>query len=134
MGVLVLCAVGLTACSNSSSPTSTSPTDSITTVDQTVGTGAVAAAGHQVSVTYTGTLTNGTVFDSTAAHGGTPFTFVLGQNQVVPGFDQGVTGMKVGGTRQVTIPPDLGYGAAGSPPSIPANATLIFTITLVSVI
>jgi FKBP-type peptidyl-prolyl cis-trans isomerase FkpA len=99
--------------------------------DTTVGTGAEAVAGKSVTVNYTGKLTNGTVFDSSYSRN-QPFTFTLGAGQVIKGWDEGVVGMKVGGTRELTIPPSLGYGnqAAGS---IPPNSTLIFTIQLVSV-
>ena len=128
---MMLSAVLLAGCSNTSS-NATPINDSVTITDPVVGTGAVAAQGKSLTVNYTGTLTNGTVFDSSASHG-TPFTFTLGAGQVIKGWDQGLVGMKVGGTRQLTIPPDLGYGAAGSPPTIPGNATLIFSIQLLSV-
>ncbi len=107
--------------------------------DTTVGTGATAATGKTVTVNYTGYLydvrqTNqkGTQFDTTT--GKTSFSFVLGAGQVIPGFDQGVTGMQVGGSRTVTMPASLAYGASGSGNGvIPANAALIFDIQLVSV-
>ncbi len=100
--------------------------------DIKVGTGEQAKAGDTLNVKYTGTLTDGTVFDSTDNHGGEPFSFTVGQGQVIQGWDEGLIGMKVGGTRKLTIPADLGYGsqAVGS---IPANSTLIFTIELVSI-
>ena len=99
--------------------------------DTTVGTGAEAVAGKSVTVNYTGKLTNGTVFDSSYSRN-QPFTFTLGAGQVIKGWDEGVAGMKVGGVRELTIPPSLGYGdqATGS---IPANSTLLFTVSLVSV-
>src|SRR5580698_1999823 len=78
--------------------------------DDVVGTGAVAQNGDSVSVLYTGTLDNGTVFDASSLHGNTPFSFTLGAGQVIQGWDLGVVGMKVGGTRELTIPPALGYG------------------------
>lgn len=106
-------------------------------VDTTVGTGAQADTTRTVTVHYTGYLydgrvanTKGTQFDSSV--GKTPFTFKLGAGSVIPGFDQGVTGMKVGGKRTVTIPASLGYGASGSGP-IPPNAALVFDLELVSV-
>lgn len=110
----------------------------LSTTDTVAGTGATAAAGNTVNVKYTGwlydvrvaTTQKGTQFDT-----GT-FSFKLGTTplQVIPGFDQGVTGMKVGGKRTVVIPASLGYGAAGtSDGKIPANAALIFDIELVSV-
>jgi FKBP-type peptidyl-prolyl cis-trans isomerase len=98
--------------------------------DIKVGTGAVAQAGHKVKVDYTGWLTNGKKFDSSVGTG-RPFDFMLGAGQVIKGWDEGIAGMKVGGKRQLRIPPDLAYGAAGYPPVIPANSTLIFDVQLV---
>jgi peptidylprolyl isomerase len=101
--------------------------------DLKTGTGAEAKSGDQVSVQYVGVLyDNGSKFDSSYDHG-QPFSFQLGGGHVIPGWDQGVAGMKVGGRRELIIPPDLGYGAQGQPPTIPANATLVFVIDLVSV-
>jgi FKBP-type peptidyl-prolyl cis-trans isomerase len=101
--------------------------------DLTVGTGAEATAGKKVSVHYTGWLTNGTKFDSSVDRG-QPFQFTLGAHEVISGWDQGVAGMKVGGKRKLTIPPDLGYGAAGTPGGpIPPNATLVFDVELLDV-
>jgi FKBP-type peptidyl-prolyl cis-trans isomerase len=97
-----------------------------------VGTGAVAQSGKHVKVDYTGWLTNGKKFDSSVGSG-KPFDFMLGASQVIKGWDEGVAGMKVGGKRQLRIPPDLAYGAAGYPPVIPANSTLIFDVQLVDV-
>ena len=99
--------------------------------DETVGTGAEAVAGKSVTVNYTGTLTNGTKFDSSYDRN-QPFTFQLGSGQVIKGWDEGVVGMKVGGKRKLTIPPSLGYGSQATG-SIPPNSTLIFEIQLVSV-
>jgi peptidylprolyl isomerase len=97
------------------------------------GTGAEAAQGDKVGVQYVGVLyDNGTQFDSSFDRG-QPFSFQLGGGQVIPGWDQGVAGMKVGGRRELIIPPDLAYGAQGRPPTIPPNATLVFVIDLVSV-
>ena len=101
-------------------------------VDETVGDGAIAEAGKTVSVHYTGWLTDGTKFDSSLDRG-QPFSFRLGAGQVIRGWDQGVSGMRVGGKRKLTIPPDLGYGASGSPPVIPPNATLVFEVQLLGV-
>jgi FKBP-type peptidyl-prolyl cis-trans isomerase len=100
--------------------------------DIKVGTGAVAQSGQNVKVDYTGWLTNGKKFDSSVGTG-KPFDFMLGASQVIKGWDEGVAGMKVGGKRQLRIPPDLAYGAAGYPPVIPANSTLIFDVQLVDV-
>jgi FKBP-type peptidyl-prolyl cis-trans isomerase len=99
--------------------------------DLTVGTGAEAATGKTVSVHYTGTLTNGTKFDSSVDRG-TPFEFTLGEGRVIQGWEQGVKGMKVGGKRKLVIPPSLGYGSQANG-SIPANSTLIFEIELLGV-
>jgi FKBP-type peptidyl-prolyl cis-trans isomerase len=100
--------------------------------DIKVGTGAEAKSGDHVTVHYTGWLTTGKKFDSSVdAH--QPFDFTLGQGEVIKGWDEGVAGMKVGGKRQLRIPPDLAYGAAGSPGVIPANATLIFDVQLLAV-
>jgi FKBP-type peptidyl-prolyl cis-trans isomerase len=101
--------------------------------DQVVGTGREAAMGDTVRVQYTGTLMNGTKFDSSYDHGGDPFKFTLGKGEVIKGWDRGVVGMKVGGKRKLRIPPDLGYGENGSPPTIPPNAGLAFAIELVGV-
>jgi peptidylprolyl isomerase len=102
-------------------------------VDLNVGTGPEAKSGDTVHVQYTGTLTNGTKFDSSYDHGGEPFKFTVGKGEVIKGWDQGVVGMKVGGKRKLRIPADLGYGANGSPPTIPANAGLVFEVELISV-
>ncbi len=100
--------------------------------DIKVGTGAEAKAGQNVSVHYVGTLTTGAKFDSSRDRD-EPFGFRLGAGQVIKGWDQGVAGMKVGGMRKLTIPPELGYGARGFPPVIPANATLVFEVELLGV-
>jgi len=99
-------------------------------VDEVVpGGGAEAKPGDMVRLHYTGSLADGTVFDS-SKNRGTPFEFRLGQGMVIKGFERGILGMKVGGVRKVTIPPELGYGRKGSPPNIPPNATLTFEIEL----
>jgi FKBP-type peptidyl-prolyl cis-trans isomerase len=100
--------------------------------DLQVGTGAEAKSGQSVSVHYTGTLTNGKKFDSSRDRND-PFDFQLGAGMVIKGWDQGVAGMKVGGRRKLTIPPELGYGPMGYPPVIPPNSTLIFDIELIEV-
>ena len=109
------------------------PPETLQIEDIIVGDGKEAAAGKLVIVHYTGTLLDGTKFDSSLDKG-TPFQFVLGQGQVIQGWDQGVAGMKVGGKRKLTIPPDLAYGAAGIPGAIPQNSTLIFEVELLDVI
>ncbi|HYW38766.1 MAG TPA: FKBP-type peptidyl-prolyl cis-trans isomerase [Terriglobales bacterium] len=100
--------------------------------DIKVGTGAVAQTGQRVKVDYTGWLTTGKKFDSSVGTG-RPFDFTLGAGQVIKGWDEGVAGMKVGGKRQLRIPLDLAYGAAGYPPVIPPNSTLIFDVQLIDV-
>jgi FKBP-type peptidyl-prolyl cis-trans isomerase len=97
-----------------------------------VGTGATAAAGKTVKVHYTGWLTSGKKFDSSLDRG-QPFSFPLGGGQVIKGWDEGVAGMKVGGKRQLRIPPELGYGARGAGGVIPPNATLIFDVELLDI-
>jgi FKBP-type peptidyl-prolyl cis-trans isomerase len=99
--------------------------------DIKVGTGPVAKSGQHVKVHYTGWLTNGKKFDSSVGRG--PFEFMLGASQVIKGWDEGVAGMKVGGQRQLRIPPDLAYGPAGHPPQIPPSSTLIFDVELLGV-
>lgn len=96
------------------------------------GDGDVAVAGQQVSVHYTGWLTDGSKFDSSVDRN-EPFSFSLGRGMVIRGWDEGVTGMKVGGKRKLTIPPQLGYGAQGAGGVIPPNATLVFEVELLGV-
>lgn len=96
------------------------------------GTGAGAENGDKVTVHYTGTLKDGTKFDSSVDKN-TPFPFVLGEGKVIKGWDLGVLGMKVGEKRKLVIPPELGYGAAGFPPVIPENAELIFEIEMLKI-
>jgi FKBP-type peptidyl-prolyl cis-trans isomerase FkpA len=100
--------------------------------DLVLGTGAVAQSGQKVSVHYTGTLVDGSKFDSSVDRG-RPFEFSLGAGQVIQGWDQGIAGMLVGGKRKLTVPPELGYGSRGFPPVIPANSTLIFEVELLRV-
>ncbi|HEX9803631.1 MAG TPA: FKBP-type peptidyl-prolyl cis-trans isomerase [Gammaproteobacteria bacterium] len=108
-------------------------TDSGLKIEDTVeGSGAEAAAGQTVSVHYTGWLENGSKFDSSKDRND-PFRFRLGAGQVIRGWDEGVQGMKVGGTRKLTIPAQLGYGARGAGGVIPPNATLIFEVELLEI-
>ena len=98
-----------------------------------VGEGAEARAGQMVSVHYTGWLTDGTKFDSSKDRD-EPFEFSLGQRMVIAGWDEGVQGMRVGGVRKLTIPPQLGYGARGAGGVIPPNATLVFEVELLDIV
>ena len=101
-------------------------------IDELVkGQGPEAVRGKTVEVHYTGRLTDGTQFDSSV--GGAPFSFRLGAGEVIEGWDRGVAGMKVGGKRRLPLPPELGYGAAGAPPDIPPNATLVFEVELLAI-
>jgi FKBP-type peptidyl-prolyl cis-trans isomerase len=101
--------------------------------DTVVGKGREAKAGDTVSVHYTGYLTDGTKFDSSLDRG-QPYPFTLGAGQVIAGWDEGVAGMKIGGQRKLTIPPDMGYGPGGTPDgTIPPNATLVFTVELLGI-
>jgi FKBP-type peptidyl-prolyl cis-trans isomerase len=104
--------------------------------DTKIGDGATARAGNKVSVHDTGWLSNngakGKKFDSSVDRG-QPFQFTLGSHQVIAGWDEGVAGMKVGGSRTLIIPPELGYGARGAGGAIPPNATLIFDVELLQV-
>ena len=101
-------------------------------VDVKVGTGSEATAGRRVRVHYTGTLLDGTKFDSSKDRN-EPFEFVLGAREVIPGWDEGVKGMKVGGIRQLTVPSVMAYGVRGFPPVIPPDAALKFDIELLGV-
>jgi len=119
-----------------SSPTPTvkaaaASTGGLVSTDTVVGTGAEAVAGKKVTVNYTGTLDDGTKFDSSLDRN-QPFDFTLGTGQVIKGWDDGVVGMKVGGKRTLVIPASLGYGASANG-AIPANSTLHFDIELLNV-
>lgn len=107
------------------------PTE-LTVTDIVVGTGAEATKGSSISVSYVGALPDGTVFDASANHGGS-FTFDLGAGNVIRGWDEGLVGMKVGGKRTLVIPPDMAYGNQAVGNLIPANATLLFEVELISV-
>lgn len=135
VGALALAAIA-SACAQSQAPSAGGGSaDEVTTAsglkysDLKVGTGAEAKAGQTAVVHYTGWLTNGTKFDSSKDRG-QPFSFPLGGGRVIRGWDEGVQGMKVGGSRKLTIPASLGYGAQGAGGVIPPNATLVFEVEL----
>jgi FKBP-type peptidyl-prolyl cis-trans isomerase FkpA len=136
----LLAATGLNACNKKSDPGAAAApgaaapqAGSLLIEDVKIGEGDVAAKGKTVSVHYTGMLTNGTKFDSSVDRG-EPIVFPLGVGRVIKGWDQGVEGMKVGGKRKLTIPPELAYGSRGTPGGpIPPNATLVFDVELVAV-
>jgi FKBP-type peptidyl-prolyl cis-trans isomerase len=107
--------------------------DGLKMVDLKQGTGGPVKAGQCLSVQYTGWLENGTKFDSSRDRVG-GFRFVVGAGNVIKGWDEGLIGMKVGGRRRLVIPPSLGYGERGSPPVIPANATLIFIVEVLKAV
>lgn len=126
---LLCLVIGLAGCGGDSA---TAPTDSgqVTTDDLVVGTGATAVAGDTLTVNYTGWLADGTQFDT--SYGKQPFVFPLGAGRVIPGWDIGIPGMKVGGKRRLIIPPSLAYGSTAYGP-IPANSTLKFEVELLSI-
>jgi peptidylprolyl isomerase len=100
--------------------------------DEVIGSGASPQSGREVKVHYTGRLEQGTKFDSSVDRN-QPYSFTLGRGVVIPGWEEGILGMRVGGKRQLIIPPHLGYGARGRPPTIPPNATLVFDLELLEV-
>lgn len=135
--LLVAASVACAAAACSSTPTAPSSSAPFSSVDLIVGSGAAAATGTTLTVNYTGWLYDaskpdkkGIQFDTSV--GNTPFSFPLGQGQVIKGWDQGLVGMKVGGARRLVIPPSLGYGAARHH-SIPPYATLVFDVELLDV-
>jgi FKBP-type peptidyl-prolyl cis-trans isomerase FkpA len=141
VGPLMALAVALSCgCSHKASGSSDSkdgkksaPAGGLVVDDVKPGEGAIATKGKTVSVHYTGRLTDGTKFDSSYDRG-QPIDFPLGGGVVIKGWDQGIEGMKVGGKRKLTIPPELAYGARGTPGGpIPPNATLVFDVELVGV-
>lgn len=106
--------------------------DKLQVVDEKIGTGSAVKKGDTIEIKYVGTLTNGTKFDASADHGNGIFETQIGVGQVIPGWDEGIIGMKVGGKRKLVIPPSLGYGSQ-SVGSIPPNSTLIFQVELVGI-
>lgn len=123
----------------SAAATTGTPTDQVQINDVSIGDGAEAVPGSNVAVLYVGKLTDGTVFDASSLHNNEPLAFQLGSDQMIPGFQIGVNGMKVGGQRVIAIPPSLGYGPnpITNPQTgevlIPGNSTLVFEIQLVAV-
>ena len=136
LGLLALAALAA-ACSQSASAGGggsgqvTTPSG-LKYTDLAVGSGAEAKSGQTAVVHYTGWLLDGTKFDSSKDRG-QPFSFPIGQGRVIKGWDEGVAGMKIGGKRELIIPPDLGYGARGAGGVIPPNATLKFEVELLDV-
>ncbi len=137
--VVLMLAAGASACGGGDSPTAPTVNVPFQATDIRIGTGAEATNGRRVTVNYSGWLyaagaadNKGSLFDSSLTAGRTPFGFLVGGNQVIAGWDRGIIGMRVGGQRRLIIPPELGYGTAGSGP-IPGNATLVFDIELLSV-
>lgn len=116
--------------------------DGLQIIDLKVGTGQLVPAGATVTVQYTGWLSNGTQFDTSRQASREPLCAILVSTQqtvgnctpVIPGWNEGVPGMSVGGKRKMILPPDLGYGARGQPPVIPANSTLVFTVEVLSIV
>lgn len=134
IGSLAIIATGCKKQTTNESTTAVPDTDSgLIIEDLVVGDGPEATSGDTVSVHYTGTLLDGTVFDSSVAKN-TPFEFPLGAGYVIKGWDEGVQGMKIGGKRRLTIPPDLAYGANEIPGIIPANSTLVFEVELLDIL
>ena len=136
----LLLSLTVVACGGDDNPTGPSANVPYSATDLKVGTGTQATTGVAVTVNYTGWLysataadNKGTQFDSSLNPGRTPFTFTPGVSNVISGWHQGVPGMRVGGVRRLVLPPSLGYGSQGNPPTIPGNATLIFDIELLSV-
>jgi FKBP-type peptidyl-prolyl cis-trans isomerase len=127
----VLSLLTLAACGGGDTGASPSGGGTLVIEDLVVGTGATAAAGDTATVHYIGTFTNGTKFDS-SYDVNQPYTFLIGAGRVIAGWDQGVPGMKIGGKRRLTIPPDLAYGSQGRG-VIPPNATLVFEIDLLAI-
>jgi len=128
----ILLILGLAACGGGDAATSPSPQADLVSLDLVVGDGPVAEVGDSAVVHYVGRFTDGTEFDNSYSRG-EPFPFRIGAGGVIPGWDLGVPGMRVGGTRRLTIPPHLAYGSSGRGP-IPPNATLTFDIELLELV
>jgi FKBP-type peptidyl-prolyl cis-trans isomerase len=128
---LALCLLLVGALSSCRKGSAAAPNGGLVVEEMKIGVGAAAVAGKAVSVSYVGKLTDGTTFDSSSDHG-KPLEFQLGAGSVIKGWDQGIAGMKVGGKRKLTIPPELAYGDKGIGP-IPPGATLVFDVELMGV-
>lgn len=138
--IIALALAAVSGCGGASTPTSPTDTVPFSTVNLRVGTGAEVVSGRVIAVEYTGWLysatavdNKGTQFDSTFDPGRDPYVLLAGGTGTIAGFSQAVLGMRVGGIRRVVIPPSLGYGAQGSPPAIPGNATLVFEIEVLAI-
>jgi FKBP-type peptidyl-prolyl cis-trans isomerase len=134
----LLAVVGLAALmacggGNGASDTPSGPT-SLEIEDVVVGTGPAVVAGDTITINYVGTFLDGRVFDQSPSGQPVTFPFPIGVGRFIPGFDQGLIGMRVGGRRRLTIPSSLAYGSAGSPPAIPPNTPLKFDVTLVAIV
>jgi FKBP-type peptidyl-prolyl cis-trans isomerase len=130
LGVIVV-VVGLLIYNNLSGGETDTSEESLIVQELAIGTGEAAQVGDTLSVHYTGWLEDGTQFDSSVDRG-TPFEFILGEGNVIAGWDEGLVGIQEGGKRKLIIPPDLAYGASGSGP-IPPNATLTFEVELLEI-
>jgi FKBP-type peptidyl-prolyl cis-trans isomerase len=128
----LVCLASLAACGGEDTGTSASTGGTLVVEDLVVGTGATAVVGDTVTVHYIGTLTNGNKFDSSYDRGAPLPPFRLGAGAVIPGFEQGIVGMRIGGKRRLTIPPSLAYGSTGQG-QIPPNATLVFEVELLAI-
>lgn len=133
LAVLLLAAI-TAACGDDDTPTSPTPNVPFSATDLRVGTGADATNGRTVNMAYSLWLYSATAPENKGqAIQTATYAFVLGSNTVIAGWNQGIVGMRVGGQRRLIVPPSLAYGAQGSPPAIPANATLVFDVELLSV-
>lgn len=133
VGILILAVIAFLAFQNALPPASTAEANDLVIEDLVVGSGPAAKVGDTVSVHYTGTLTDGQKFDSSRDRG-EPLTFTIGVSSVIQGWHEGVVGMQQGGTRKLTIPPDMAYGDQGAGAVIPPGATLIFEIELLEIL